>query len=186
LSSGLIEIHEAAHLLSGFLNGGKITKVVCNFDGRNSSTTMRHLGLWKNEISVDHPLTRQALMIYLCGKAAEVRLNGNRDMECSANDVHFAKTCLIIKGWIDDGLSDLAFFEKWGTQARRFVEHPIRWKIIQIIAAHLRDRHQISGQEAVKIITAEASKLSATDQLEFFYPNDGLGGDMLPLSEHGI
>jgi len=169
--------------LAGYLNGAKISRiVVC---GIENATYMSHPGIWKNEISIKHPLSVQARLIFLAGPESEFRYTGRKDMHCATEDIRLLRASLKIKNWNDDGVDESSFYEQFSKPANQFVNHPIRWKMIDAFAIELQQRKTLTGQEAVSFLMKETDKLSSREQLEFFYPQDGLGGDMLPLSEHG-
>jgi len=179
-----IAVHEAAHTVAGYLNGAAISKVTCNGAGVDSTTFMRHPGLWKDSITPGHPLTRQALLILLAGPAAEFKYTGQQDMACAVHDVKLARACLKLKG--DEPLEDdAAFFQVLGKGAEQFVSHPIRWKMIQRFAEELQRQRQMTGQQAVIWINQAAETFSAVETLELLFPADGLAGDHKPIYHHG-
>jgi hypothetical protein len=177
-------LHEAAHGLALYLLGGTIKSIEVCGPWNDSSNICHHPGLFTERFGMGHPLSKSAMTCTLAGPCAEWKYTGKQDLAVAGPDLQIARISLKAKGW-ENGLDDAAFFETFGENAKRFVAHPIRWKMIEAFAEELQQRRRMTGQEAVTWINQAAEKLPASQILELMFPDDKLGGDMLPVHKHG-
>ncbi len=179
-------IHESSHLICGVLNAAKVNFISCTGP---SETNLEHEGilgvLKKDLVDLTHPHTRQATMVLLCGLAGARKFSSSSSLAGAEYDINLAKICLSLKGRPEvEKFDDERFYKEFGKDAKVFVDHPLRWKMILKFASELQRRRTMSGQEAVQFVETEASTWPAGDQIEFWYPQDGLGGDQLSWQEH--
>jgi len=177
-------LHESGHLLAAILNGSIITEVrISNGGGEVVGSHRGHFGMG---VGADHFQSKQSVLIFLAGPAAVLKLQkyfkGHELME----DVPDCMMFLRMKGWSIPypDYSNMDFFLDYSTDAKRFVDHPIRWKMINTLAEMLMKKRRVSGQQVVKFFEDEAAKLPASDQMELLFPKDNLGGDQLPYNKH--
>ena len=176
-------IHESSHFLAAYLNGAVIGSVTC-VEG-NSEFRSSHKGYTGNRVNHKHPDAKIACLMILAGAAGEKRLCGCLNLQGAEFDICDAISCLELKGWKEPaGYSDEKFYHDFSGDAERFVNHPLRWKMIELFAQELLKQRKTNGQNAVMFVQKEVDTWSAKDQLELFYPADGLGGLQLPLKEH--
>jgi hypothetical protein len=177
-------IHESAHTLATFLLGNRLHGVICYPEGEGTSRIFSDGEGFSHKCTIQHPNVRATLCILLSGYAA-AKAAGYPEIAHAEDDIAHARRCLRVIG-VDDNLDDEEFFFAHGMNANLFVAHALRWKMIQALATELQERHRMTGTEVAEFINEfAASEFSAREQLELFFPQDGLGGDQLEISEHG-
>lgn len=182
LSAG--SVHEAAHYICALLNGARIRRVIGSY---NSETKISHPGLFRDDFDCQHVFSKAVVMILLSGIAGEAKYTGYTDIEAGAKDIRQIMLSLILKGHESiEHYSHKKVYAEFSADAKAFVDHELRWKMIEKFAAELQRKGELSGRDAFKFVEREVKTWPPQEQLEFWYPADGLGGDMLPIEEHGI
>jgi hypothetical protein len=167
--------HEAAHALAILAAG----QVLCRITMAPSCGYTFAKG--------DAPL-KWLLISYLSGPAFDVYQLGNQGTIWKLGcDVGLARKALKDNGIETSHLSDLGVFEKYGKDAKKFISHPLRQKVIRALGRAVRntEKKRMSGQEIVKFIEEYVnSHFNEAEREEFYHSEDGLSGNWLPLSEH--
>jgi len=178
-------IHESGHLLAAILNGAVVHNVEVFSTGGLTRFMFKGVASDDN-VSNDHFKSQQLILIHLSGPCASFKIQGFLKGHEIAEDVPDCMMVLRMKGWSlpYPNYSNMDFFLDYSGDAKRFVDHPIRWKMINTLAEMLMKKRRVSGQAAVKFFEDEVDKLPTSDQTELLFPSDGLGGDQLPWTKH--